>query len=220
MKNFNFLRLILGLFGFVLLSQSCSKEEEKILTIEERLQTESPLQIVNSGVSMEDLYGKMYEGGLIFYLNTSDGTGLVAAPSNQMNARWGCYEVDIPNLNNIADLTSDIYSKEGARVGDGKNNTAAILAAQCEVAPSAAKVCGDLVLFGKDDWFLPSLEELDLMYKNLKVNGHSDFPEDKLYCSSTESDATNIWVQFFDAGSRIALEKSNQDYSIRAVRAF
>lgn len=49
------------------------------------------------------------------------------------------------------------------------------------------------------DWFLPSRDELDLMYENLKKNGTGQFA-DGYYYSSSESDAYDAWGQSFNSG--------------------
>ena len=84
---------------------------------------QTPFALYNAGVSLEDLYGKMYEGGLIFYVNVSTNTGLIAAPIDQSSGvQWGCNNTDIPNLNNVTTSppTSGEETALGARIGDGK----------------------------------------------------------------------------------------------------
>ena len=75
------------------------------------------------------------------------------------------------------------------------------------------------------DWFLPSKENLALMYLNRSVinetalkNGGSNFI-DSYYWSSTEFDHTNAWVQSFKDGKK-GYHFKNYFYSVRAIRAF
>lgn len=76
-----------------------------------------------------------------------------------------------------------------------------------------------LTINGHTGWFLPSDEELNLMYENLKKTGLGDF-RDAYYWSSTWGpywDKKNY--QFFTNGSRGAMFNSNGGYS-RAARRF
>ena len=45
-------------------------------------------------------------------------------------------------------------------------NTLDILAC-CGEAETAAKLCADFELDGYDDWFLPSMDEFNLIYENI-----------------------------------------------------
>ena len=99
-------------------------------------------------------------GGIVFYDKGSYSDGwryLEAAPSDQSTGiQWSNGEyIDI---------------KTNTAVGTGKANTDAIIAAQGD-GNYAAALCKNLTINGFSDWFLPSKDELDLMYTNLKKAG-------------------------------------------------
>gem|GEM_PF-2328145 len=147
--------------------------------------------------------GEFYKGGLIFYLDGTGG-GLVCAESDQStNAQWGCYGTTIGGT--------------GTGIGTGEANTALIVVG-CSETGIAARICNDLVLNGYSDWFLPSKDELNLMYQNLKLAGIGGFADDN-YWSSSENSSNLAWVQSFDNGTQGSYYKV---YSgrVRAVRAF
>jgi len=146
-------------------------------------------------------------GGYIFYDKGSYSDGwryLEAAPSDQANAPWGCYGVSIPGA-------------DGTAVGTGKQNTIDIEAG-CATPGTAADICANLSLGGYSDWFLPSKDELNLMYENLKVSGVGGFPG-SYYWSSSEDDASFAWDQSFYNGYRNGSSKGGSRW-VRAVRAF
>jgi hypothetical protein len=66
------------------------------------------------------------------------------------------------------------------------------------------------------DWFLPSRDELNELYKQKTVVG--GFAADG-YWSSTESARHFAWYQYFVDGYQYAFLKSNS-IAVRAVRAF
>ena len=175
----------------------------------------TPLELFNGGIGLDLLYGKIYQDGLIFYLNTSDGTGMVAASQDQSTAAmWGCFGTDIAGLdNNVTSNPTSPETEEGARLGDGTINTDNILA-DCNENAIAAELCRDL----GQDWFLPSREELSLMYTNLHAEGHGNFVTAE-YHSSSEFDASSSWYLNFDDG---AIESRDRrfDFHVRAARAF
>jgi len=67
-------------------------------------------------------------------------------------------------------------------------------------------------------WFLPSKDELNLMYENLYVFEIGSFAND-YYWSSSEGTIDYAWDQNFDYGSQYNYYKSNCE-RVRAVRAF
>jgi len=82
----------------------------------------------------------------------------------------------------------------------------------------AAKLCYDAVIFGYDDWFLPSAEELALMHEVLHKNGKGGFSVD-LYWSSTEKDMYSGIMRNFYVGATSGSYKDTS-YFVRPVRAF
>jgi len=85
----------------------------------------------------------------------------------------------------------------------------------------AAYLCDALTVGGYSDWFLPSKDELDLMYTNLKVFGVGGFSDDYWsgYWSSSENNANYAFYQYFINGNQYSLLESGQAW-VRAVRAF
>jgi len=130
-------------------------------------------------------------GGLIFYDKGSYSDGwryLEAAPSDQSTGvQWynGSY------------ITT---GATGTAVGTGQANTTAIVTMQ-GAGTYAAQLCDDLVEGGCSDWFLPSKDELNQMYVNLKEEGVGGFA-DYYYWSSSELDAGFAWSQVFYDGSQ------------------
>jgi hypothetical protein len=90
--------------------------------------------------------GQIYQGGKIFYIDSTGKHGLIASSSEQFLAvEWG------PDSTLIGGTKHEI--------GTGQANTLAIVNG-CSQAGIAARLCYDLVLNGYDDWFLPSYDEL------------------------------------------------------------
>jgi hypothetical protein len=178
-----------------------------------------PIEIFEQDIPLDSLYGKVYLDGFIFYLDTTDGSGLVVATSDQSDAaEWGCYDVDVSGATNVFDFPSEPETEQGARIGDGNVNTDAILAEMCTNSSGtdvyAAKLCRDL----GPDWFLPSREELFLIQTNLVMNNLGNF-EAKNYWSSTEADSLLAWMT--------RLVNLNQGFAdkelpghVRAVRSY
>lgn len=159
-------------------------------------------------------------GGVVFYVsgrvsNTVEGVSagghyLEAAPitwnggKSDPVAEWGCDG-------------SLIDGAAGTKIGTGAQNTKDIVIA-CTTSGIAADMAISLVFGGQSDWFLPSRDELNLMYTNLFVRNLGGF-EIALYWSSTEFDADYARFRFFDAGSAIGARKGDNG-TVRPVRAF
>ncbi len=144
-------------------------------------------------------------GGKVFYVTDGGLHGLEAAPVDQsIGTFWGCDIGSIPGA-------------QGTAVGTGAANTAAILAAGCPIV-GAAKIADAYVFKGYSDWFLPSSEELNLLYAQKDVLG--GFVND-LYWSSSEFNDSNARGQGFNNGSQGYWSKdSTNGLTVRAIRTF
>ena len=131
--------------------------------------------------------------------------GLVCANNDQATtAIWGCQTTLIPGA-------------DGTAIGTGLQNTLDIIGT-CTTSGIAADICDSLVLNGYGDWFLPSKEELKLIYTNLKSNGIGNF-SNAPYWSSTEMTSAFAWEVIFNGGFIQGTGKNN-NASVRAVRFF
>ena len=123
-------------------------------------------------------------GGIVFYLTDNIGLhGMEAAPVDQPNAPWGCYGTSIPGT-------------QGTAVGTGAAKTAAIVA-ECAEVGTAAKVAEAYTLNGFTDWYLPSKDELNLLYTQKSVVGGFAY---YLYWSSSEYGSYYARYQSFGTG--------------------
>jgi hypothetical protein len=144
-------------------------------------------------------------GGLVFYDKGNSGGGwryLEAAPASaEFTAQWGLYGTTVSGTN--------------TGIGTGKRNTE-IVAGR---GGTAAQRCAALNTGGYRDWFLPSKDELNLMYTNLKVKGLGGFSGNYYWSSSETNSNLFAWNQYFSDGSQDYSYK-NKAISVRAVRAF
>lgn len=118
-------------------------------------------------------------------------------------------------------------------VGYGEANTQNLVKAMGESAYAsssgrgttpdyAARLCSileyehDGVVY--DDWFLPSRDELNLMYENLERNGIGRF-DDYDYWSSSETNASYAWLQGFYSGDQGDGSRSS-GHCVRPARCF
>ncbi|OAD92046.1 hypothetical protein A7A78_09875 [Aequorivita soesokkakensis] len=134
------------LFGLLIISYSCSKDPENIVEIEEA-DTNDCFKI-----------GDEFQGGIVFYIDATNEHGLIAATEDQSSgAIWGCPETTDPIANQ-------------RDIGFGNANTNAIVN-NCAEVNTSAKICSELILNGYDDWFLPTVHELELLYHNRNLVG-------------------------------------------------
>jgi len=94
--------------------------------------------------------------------------------------------------------------------------------AACTDPGSAAQLCSTLSLNGVTGWFLPSRDELVLMYRNLKPAGTGGFrdegPDNVSYWASSQQTADmSVHVDFADLG-RVHGDDKDFPRRVRAIR--
>jgi hypothetical protein len=153
--------------------------------------------------------GSTYQGGIIFYLD-GNGGGLISTPTD-LTAEWGCFGTAISGA-------------DGTAIGTGNQNTIDILNG-CTTPNTAADICDTLTLGGYNDWFLPSIDELNEMYLNIgqgnalglgNLGGFLDWG----YWSSSEYNNDNGWGFWFFVTGGQGLYNKGAANKFRAIRAF
>jgi hypothetical protein len=183
--------------AILLLAVSCTKEK--------MFNTSSvAVQTKNNAVAKLHI-GDTLGGGIIFYIDTSGQHGFIAAFQDQGTA--------IVWWNGVNTVTGAIQTV----IGTGKSNTQKIIQSQGKPGTYAALLCKKYKGGGYTDWFLPSRDELNELYKQKKwVGGFAS----AYYWTSSEFDSSSSWgVNFYDGYQRHGLYKYFT-YYVRAVRAF
>jgi hypothetical protein len=166
--------------------------------------------------------GDLKNGGYVVWVNPADPSkGLVSALVDQSTDIRGVvwYDGDFNTLPETGATSTAI--------GTGSSNTDAIIVAQGS-GSYAAQLCADYSVtvdgITYDDWFLPSKDELNLLYlQHTLIGGFTDDVTTEIYgdyyWSSSESSKYNAWEQDFFDGSD---ETSDKNYPnlVRAVRAY
>ena len=178
-------------------------------------------------------------GGIVFYDAGKDeywGRYLEMAPKSCEGERlpW-----------RPAGNTKTVYTGSGSQsaaelrllakgLGMGKVNTRVItLALGAGTKPYAAKFAEDSTCGGKDDWFLPSKDELDIAFNRLAQNrvAGNDTPvggfNKGYYWTSTDYNNSTAWTQYFMDGQqfdRVQTLDGNRNppnpFRVRPIRAF
>ena len=134
--------------------------------------------LLDLGFKEGDFIGKEYQGGKIFYINSSPLYGLISANQESNPLRWGCED-------------NDIEFTQANQVGAGSLNTYSILT-NCADNGTAAEYAADFQYKNFDDWYLPSIEELSLMVHSIGIgsaNGNlASFSISSDYWSSTQGE--------------------------------
>jgi TolB-like protein len=177
-------------------------------------------------------------GGLVFYDKGNNSGG------------WRYLEVAPANTEKISFWSAEQFPyepiKDARAVGEGRSNTLFIMGAANERGGGfdwAAEICDSLEVNGYDDWFLPSRNEIHLMYGNLHRKGLGEFKSDN-YWSSTTGQRRNYnsnsdgsfastypgdgywyyfaaWYENFSDGEQTLTSWLKRDkYRVRAIRQF
>lgn len=155
--------------------------------------------------------GDLAHGGIIFWVDETGKHGLVSSlndlksPTGQFTHQW-------------SRSFDEWTGSTGEGVGGGVMNTMLMLSAQREDPDSVARLSTDLIEEGYGDWYLPSREELNMMYENLQLANLGNFAA-SIYWSSSEFDDFTARVQEFPQGFQ-SIDGKFLRYRARAIRAF
>ena len=117
-----------------------------------------------------------------------------------------CADEDLPGLYSWSDLyqTEVGAGAQGTAIGTGQANTLAIVNQQVI----------------HDDWYLPSKDELALMYTLWTNSGYGNFKITNIYWSSSENSAIDVWVQDFVTETQASNQSKINKYHVRPCRSF
>jgi len=156
--------------------------------------------------------GQNHAGGIVFYIDQTGQHGLVCHSIDVGSAPWGL-------------LGTDVLGTQ-TNIGSGSINTGIITLFGVNYPSIAAFVCDTLQVNGYSDWFLPSRDELHLVYNNIHFWGLGSF-QNTWYWSSSQWNINEAWsINFNDGyvGSHphqwVGGLQKNLTNRIIAVRAF
>ncbi|MES2748518.1 MAG: hypothetical protein V4648_09060 [Bacteroidota bacterium] len=165
-------------------------------------------------------------GGIVFYDKGSYSDSwryAEAAPTDLAYFEWGCASSSVANSQS-ADIGKGLFNS-GAILNfhDGLLNfyTTPTVCSNLNNGTVVAKEALGFQLNGRKDWFLPSENELALMYSNLHQQGIGNFAS-TIYWSSTENDATTVNTIDFSTGlSGTSLKvPTTNTVKVRCIRYF
>lgn len=163
--------------------------------------------------SAQHYLGESYGGGRVFYVYDKGQHGLIAAPvESPGGSKWL--------------ISNTCWTRAvGNGIGAGLMNTAICVANQTPIGNNtfAAVECVRLAVTGSDgvtysDWYLPSANELKLLYQNRSYI-YPGLDGARNYWSSTESSDVNALGLSYSTGTIINFSKSLY-CNVRAIRRF
>ena len=180
-------------------------------------------------------------GGYIFYDCDADNASGNADNLTSSTCGWRYLEVAPTDAGKYSfgylrpdGATNTLTAACETSVGSGKANTKALVrsmgnstytssTASTSKSVYAAISCDSYTVeVGRktyDDWFLPSKDELNLLYAFLAEYGLLDQFKDYDYWTSSEQYSNESWLQNFRTGAQSTYNKSDDNY-VRAIRAF
>lgn len=170
-----------------------------------------------SGGSFTHYIGEEFGGGVIFHLwkdNAGIEHGLIVDKTDLSTAQvWS--NIDATLIGSSAQSSWDGLSNSNAIVGQAGHTS------------SASALCLNSTNGGQSDWYLPSIQELNMLWNNYytvarsltQISGATQL-QSAGYWSSSESDLfTSAWYFLFNGGPSYSDYKFLTFY-VRAVRAF
>ena len=162
--------------------------------------------------------GASYQGGIVFYLDETGQHGLIAANEDiSIKYQWGCFGTNVDGA-------------EQSVLGTGYQNTLDIVS-DCQTTPIAASVALAYNNEGYVDWYLPSQNELQMMFSSIgpssifgNIAGFQTMyqNDNNIYWSSTEySGDYAIFGGIYSNGSTtFQYNGKSSQFRVRPIRSF
>lgn len=153
-------------------------------------------------------------GGIIFYDKGTYSDGWRYLESAPVSTEW---TDRIWGERFAADVQGTLDT-----IGTGKANTQAIvdLFGIANGGDYAARLCANLEHDAYDDWFLPSIDELDEMYTNLYQESLGGFSDDYYWSSTADTENANVAKLIYFASHSVSTGSTYHQRRVRAVRSF
>ena len=170
--------------------------------------------ISSSTGSFTHYVGETFGGGLVYHVY-KDTQGvehgfIVSLTDISTGVNWGLSGIDVPNCESF---------------WNGPSNSTAILTAGGSSTESAG-LCNTYSIGGYNDWYLPSIQEINLLWNNLYFVNKNLFVISAAtelgnygYWTSTEADANTAFA-FSMSNASIGNTNKSLGKRVRAIRAF
>ena len=164
-------------------------------------------------------------GGFIFYDkgNSQGGWRYLEAAPEETEKALGFWVTPYTQNGSNRELLSQTT---GRAVGDGLKSTQALVEDFDKNGGgfiTAARYCADLQINGFDDWFVPSIDELNWMYGNLFSQGLGGLTNDWYWSSTTVPNYYRTFAKNFSTNREAIFSEADQQrqsIKVRPVRQF
>ena len=169
-----------------------------------------------SGGGFTHYIGEEFGGGVIFHL-WKDALGVEHGLIID--------KTDLSTAQVWSNIDAILIGSSAQSNWDGLSNSNAIFG-QAGHTSSASALCLNSTIGGQSDWYLPSIQELNMLWNNYytvarsltQISGATQL-QPAYYWSSTEYGGDGAWTFVFDGGTANFGYKNFPSY-VRAVRAF
>lgn len=226
-----------------------NKKNELITRLEQskKLASKSILEVLDSieleVQNYELKIGSRYAGGIVFYLD-GNGNGLVVAEKKFEKTIWGRegfsdvkYENGLADGKGLNNTKQIVYNRSWINEGNSiieflyteiygisgfMNKIIDFLeevSVKKRLISTAARCCLELNHEGFSDWYLPTVDELNMLYKNLPKIDTINF-EKEFYWSSIGNDFGGASAVNFNSGKCADYELPTSKCNFVAIRLF
>ena len=190
----------------------------QLLSVPYALHANTATSTTSSSGGFTHYIGEAFGGGVIFHL-WKDALGVEHGLIVD--------KTDLSTSQAWSNITNTLIGPSAQSSWDGLSNSNAIVG-QAGHTNSAAALCLNSTNGGQSDWYLPSIDELSLLWhirfnvnKSLTtLGGATVLPNSAGYWSSTEYDGDYAWGFGFSGGYAYSYGSKDSTYYVRAVRAF